>query len=69
MSEFTAYWEGLTPDQKEDLARASDISEDILRQLARGNKKWGASTMARIYKVNPRFTPQVLRPDLYESHA
>lgn len=64
-SSFEEYWDSLTVAGRTALARKSGLNKNFLWQVARGYRKAGPETLAKLYKVNKRLTPQVLRPDLY----
>jgi hypothetical protein len=64
-SSFEEYWDSLTEDGRNNLAKLAGMNKNFLWQVARGYRKAGPKTLAKLYKVDKCLTPQVLRPDLY----
>ena len=64
-SNFGEYWDSLTVEGRSQLAQQAGLNKNFLWQVARGYRKAGPTTLAKLYKVDSCLTPQVLRPDLY----
>ena len=65
-SSFTEYWDSLDAEGRTTLAKRSGLSKNHLWQVARGYRRAGVETMAKLQKVNRNLTARVMRPDLYE---
>ena len=62
---FGEYWDALTNGERRLLAELADIPRTYLYEIARGYRRAGERTIAKLGKVSPQITPRLLRPDLY----
>lgn len=62
---FFYFWVKLTPEEKKRLSDDSGIAFSSLSSLAHGHRKAGHVTIAKLNRVDPRITAEMLRPDLY----
>lgn len=65
MTEFKSYWQGLSPEEKERLAKDAQTSVATLSQIANGHRNAGLNMCRRLERARPVLTAEFLRPDLY----
>jgi hypothetical protein len=67
---FRDYWVSRTKEQKDELARKCGLkSQSALSQIAHGHSRAGAVMIAKLERIDKRFTAEFLRPDLYHDMA
>ena len=58
---FREYWQKMTAKEKRDLAKRADTTEIVLRHIANGHRKAGASIIERLMDADPVITFKMMR--------
>lgn len=62
--DFQTYYNGLSKDEKTDLAEKAETSVDYLYQVATDRRRAGLSLALRLIAADDRISLEMLRPDL-----